>query len=208
MPPLNNFTRSALTLAISQAVAMPALAANIHVTGFGDVINPDGFCTLREAILAANTNTPVNECAGDAAGFDTITFNNTTPQAIALANGQIAITSNVTIQGNVANRVTVDGSGNGGERIFDINAGANVNISNLTISGANTSIAYGAGILINTGSSAAITNSTITGNTTTLNYGGGIHVWNNSSLTLSNSSVTANNSGANGGGSRCRQPPG
>lgn len=200
MPPLNNFTRSALALAMSQAVAMPALATTFFVDNFGDTVAADNTCTLREAILTANPPHAPNDCGQGVAGPDAILFNNTTPQTIALTNGQLPITSGLTIQGPVANRVTIDGSGNLGERIFDITDGTLVAISNLTISGASTSTAYGAGMIISFGSSVSITNSTITGNTTTLRYGGGIHVYDNSSLTLTNSTVSANTSAYHGGG--------
>jgi titin len=53
--------------------------ATITVNSTLDSVNPtDGLCTLREAITAANTNTPsggvVGECAAGAAGLDTIHF--------------------------------------------------------------------------------------------------------------------------------------
>ncbi|MDX9766884.1 MAG: CSLREA domain-containing protein [Ectothiorhodospiraceae bacterium] len=56
-----------------------ATAATITVTGSADDtlvnLNGNGTCDLREAIEAANTNVPVGECTGDAAGADTIAFN-------------------------------------------------------------------------------------------------------------------------------------
>ena len=45
------------------AFATPSRAADIFVTTTEDGIANDGDCTLREAILAANTNTAVDECA-------------------------------------------------------------------------------------------------------------------------------------------------
>src|SRR3954447_3885995 len=57
-----------LVVVLLLAPAKPALAATITVTSAGDpnpIVSGDG-CTLREAIQAANTNLPVNEClAGD-----------------------------------------------------------------------------------------------------------------------------------------------
>jgi CSLREA domain-containing protein len=45
-------------LAVLLAVPMDAAT----VTGTGDTIAADGQCTLREAIVVANTNVAVNEC--------------------------------------------------------------------------------------------------------------------------------------------------
>ncbi len=56
---------------------LPAHASEmIFVSTKNDDIEPDGGCSLREAILAANTNTRVNECGGGSADTpDTIVFN-------------------------------------------------------------------------------------------------------------------------------------
>jgi CSLREA domain-containing protein len=49
-------------------------AATITVTGNADGIAVDGQCSLREAITAANTNAPSNECPPGDAGADVINF--------------------------------------------------------------------------------------------------------------------------------------
>lgn len=46
----------ALTAAIALAAAAPASAATIVVNDEGDAVADDGDCTLREAIVAADTN--------------------------------------------------------------------------------------------------------------------------------------------------------
>jgi CSLREA domain-containing protein len=55
-----------------------AMASTITVNSTADVAANDGQCTLREAIIAANTNTAsggmLNECAAGSAGLDTIQF--------------------------------------------------------------------------------------------------------------------------------------
>jgi CSLREA domain-containing protein len=59
--------------------AAPARAATITVNSTADVTANDGQCTLREAIVAANTNTAsggaAGECSAGVAGLDTIAFN-------------------------------------------------------------------------------------------------------------------------------------
>jgi hypothetical protein len=64
----------ALILALSaQAVfsVTPALAATITVTSKVDTADP-GRCRLRDAIIAANTNTATGDCPAGGAGLDTI----------------------------------------------------------------------------------------------------------------------------------------
>ncbi len=58
--------------------SVPAYAATITVTTTADTTANDGVCTLREAIVAANTNTAsgamAGECVAGSAGMDTINF--------------------------------------------------------------------------------------------------------------------------------------
>jgi CSLREA domain-containing protein len=67
-----------LVRASSRAIAAPSPTISegaILVTTLEDELNSDGDCSLREAIEAANTNTPVDACpAGDSVITDTITF--------------------------------------------------------------------------------------------------------------------------------------
>ncbi len=69
----------AIAAAVLFLAASPAGAATITVNGTSDAAANDGVCTLREAIIAANTNTAsggaAGECAAGAAGLDTIAFN-------------------------------------------------------------------------------------------------------------------------------------
>src|SRR5262249_22984483 len=59
----------------------------------------DGVVTLREALLAANTNTTVGDAVHDGSGgIDTITFDPmvfSTPQTITLAMGELPVTDSV-----------------------------------------------------------------------------------------------------------------
>src|SRR5258706_11340658 len=67
-----------LALAAGLLFARAAAAGTITVTSAADTTADDGVCTLREAIIAANTNTASGampgECAAGAAGADTIVF--------------------------------------------------------------------------------------------------------------------------------------
>ncbi|HNG34705.1 MAG TPA: CSLREA domain-containing protein, partial [Blastocatellia bacterium] len=91
--------------------------AVITVTTTADTVAADGFCSLREAIQAANTNAVVNECPAGAAGLDSIEFNlGAGTPVISLSSPLPSITQAVTIDGATggATRVALDGVTNGG----------------------------------------------------------------------------------------------
>ena len=64
--------------AIALASCIGAQAATITVNNVTDTVADDGVCTLREAIIAANTNTASGassgECVNGTSGFDFIEF--------------------------------------------------------------------------------------------------------------------------------------
>jgi len=73
---INNLLRAVLVL-LAIGLSGTASAAVINVSSVSDVLADDGACTLREAIIAANTNTAsgaaVGECpAGEAGTVDVI----------------------------------------------------------------------------------------------------------------------------------------
>lgn len=116
-------------------VPVVAVSATITVNDLGNAVSNDGKCTLREAIIAANTNTAsgaaVGECAAGMAGADNIVFNvGAGTPTINLTSPLPAITESITISGNTggATRVELNGAGAG--------AGANgltINASNCVI---------------------------------------------------------------------------
>ena len=91
MPPLSPFSKSCVALAVSQLMlsSQASNAATITVDSNADD-NGVG-CTLREAIVSANTDVDQgNGCAvGSVSGTDTITFNNSnfTSNTITLIGG-------------------------------------------------------------------------------------------------------------------------
>jgi hypothetical protein len=178
--------------------------------------NDSGAGSLRQAILNANA----------AAGADTIGF--TVSGTITLSTGQLTITDDLTINGS---GITV--RGNNASRVFNIDDGnesvektvsfngltitagrdavgggirndENLTVSNSTISGNSTAVAFttlGAGIC-NFGS-LTVNNSTISNNSMAdaINFGGGIY--SSSSLIVSNSTISNNSASgfsSNGGG--------
>ena len=101
------------------------------VTGLGDSAGSgtDGLISLREAIIAANTNAPFGDApagsaSGDSIQFDALAANST----IKLTAGQLRITDDVLIQAGSSN-ITVDG--NAVSRIFEVATSERVVFSNM-----------------------------------------------------------------------------
>lgn len=185
-----------LSLAASCACLLAGgLASSAALATSYTVNNPNdsqvaGLLSLREAITAANTNAPSgNAAAGDAAG-DSILV--TVP--VALTQGELAITDDVTITLN--NGITVT---NNDSRIFNITAAAGENV---TINGGSFNggggVTNGGAISIAAGSSVNIINSEFNDNTATgaSRFEGGGAIWNAGSLNLS--SVNFNNNRVTG----------
>ncbi len=202
MPPLNPFSRTCLSLAISQALTLPANAATIEVNSTSDAGDGSN-CTLREAVVSINSQTliGVSGCSSSGSNFgvdDTIIFDN------SLSGSLITLTQSKDLKINNPNvDLTIDGLGqnsltvNGGDnsRVFYVQY-ATVSINSLTISGGSVeSDGYGGGIFA-LESSVSLSNSTVSSNSAY--YGGGIFAL-ESSVSLSNSTVSSN-SGYYGGG--------
>jgi hypothetical protein len=86
-----------------------------------DTVEP-GRCRLRDAIIAANTNTAIGDCAAGTAGLDTISFNlgfpcGLTPCTITLTSALPTVTEDLTLNGN--NAII---SGANAFRVFDLGA--------------------------------------------------------------------------------------
>ena len=107
-------------LVLAGLVAPPAArAATIDVTTQVDELNEDGDCSLREAIVAANTNTAVDGCtAGDSGVVDVINvpadiYNLTIegPDEDQAVTGDLDVTEGVRIQGAGRNATIIDAGG-------------------------------------------------------------------------------------------------
>ena len=94
-----------LALAFS---ALPADGITITVTTTDDQDLADGFCSLREAILAANTDAARNECPGGA-GEDRIVFALTLPAVLQLGQDLPTVTGSLAVRGPSAADLWIDG---------------------------------------------------------------------------------------------------
>ena len=166
-------------------------------------------CTIRDAIVAANTDKVSAGCIAGS-GADTIiipesissgTITLTVPHGDSGYGGLPQITSPVTIQGNGVTIKREEDADN--FSIFDIRSGADVTLDNMTIENGQS---FGGGIIV-AGSAAAeepgdslvpltISNSTISGNTGA--FGGGISA-KYTDLTIENSTIS-NNTATDAGG--------
>jgi hypothetical protein len=98
----------AAALAAPALVAGSAGAATITVDTDLDADAADGFCSLHEAILAANADAAHNECPAGA-GPDRIVFNLATPATITLTSELPTITETLLIRGPGPLELNLDG---------------------------------------------------------------------------------------------------
>ncbi len=207
-----------LAMAASRPVAARANSIVVNTLNFTQAV--DGFCSLREAILAANNNAAVNECpAGSATSEDVITFS---------VSG--TITENSSPSATDAAGLVIDGAGQnvtitgGSNMALIVNAGKKVTLLNLTIANDNvggwgagvsnsgtlvvgdsafvnntaTARAGGAAIFTDTGSNLTVYDSTFTGNTAV--QGCAIYVASGSTANITNSTIAGNSCTTSPGG--------
>jgi len=171
----------------------PVLAASITVNVLGDTTADDGFCTLREAIIAANTDIAsggtIGECVAGS-GSDVITFS--LGGTITLTSDLPIIFTNMSIAGGGA--ITV--SGNSLYRMFNANASGTLSLSGLTITeGLNPT---GGGGIKNSSGTVTVADSTIIDNHTVGAVGGG-GIYNSGTMTVTNTTISGGNAFDGGG---------
>ena len=189
----------ALLLALGQA---PALAATLTVTSaVAPDINPDGSCSLIEAIENANANAPTHADCPSGSGADTIVLPAASTQTLTRVHnstygptGLPVIGSDITIEGNGSSIKRNNGPQ---FRILAVNGYGDLTLNETTVSrGAvvdylttNYLNDSGGGITVDFGGTLTLTNSTVSGNSA-YDRGGG--VYNRGTVTLTNSTVSGN----------------
>jgi CSLREA domain-containing protein len=196
-------------LRVDDGVVTPA-AGSITVNSTADVANStDGFCTLREAITAANTDTASGATAGECAagiGDDTIKFSVT--GTITLTSVLPDTVSNISINGPGANLLTIQRSPAGGTpsfRIFNTTVffyGV-VTFSGLTIANGNPGSGSG-GAILNGPGTVNVINCTLKDNVAA---SGGAILNTEGTVNITNSSLQ-HNVGASSGGGIFNEAPG
>ncbi len=207
--------RPVLAGAYLYLATVAALAATINVNTTSDVIDAaDGRCSLREAIIAANTKTPsgvvAGECPGDNAANTINLPAGTYSLVIAPAGandattGDLNITTSLDIVG--IGQPTVQGGIGWADGIFDIASGPTVSMSGFTITGGNRDISSGVdgGGGIRTKGTLTLTRMTIRDNAVThsgtaLGPGGGIYAGSSGSLAIVDTTISGNTTQDSGG---------
>jgi CSLREA domain-containing protein len=96
-------------LSLSLLAATPLVASNITVDTTDDTIAADGFCSLREAITAANGDAASNECIAGTGTSDRILFDLTFPATITVGSDLPAISESVAVVGPGVDLLAIDG---------------------------------------------------------------------------------------------------
>ena len=200
------------TLVLAGALAAPASATVISVNTTEDVVNGgDGMCTLREAVMASNSNGRLGsrdgECVEGSSLRDTIRLSSDTyvlSEKTFLPNA-----SQLSISGTPG-PLTIAGAGAGSttiklgsavlydSRLLAVTAPGDHVIQDLTISGGRGGFIGeegGGAISIDSGTTLTISRCVLTGNHAALAFGGGA-IENRGGLTVRDSTFTANTAGA------------
>jgi CSLREA domain-containing protein len=169
------------------------LQANIIVNTTIDMNEDPSFCSLREAVLAANTNTAQGGCPAGSPGTDMITF--ALSGTIVLSAGQFQVSSS-------GGAIVIDGSGEtvkisagNTSRVFYVDPGASLSLVNLSIINGN---ATDGGAVYNN-SYLWVENSILSGNQALTGSGRGGAIYNSGTTVLANSTISANQAISGGG---------
>lgn len=100
--------RHAVVLLLAALLALPVRAATIVVNTDQDTELADAFCSLREAIVAANNDAAYGGCASGW-GADRIVFALPTPATLLLLSNLPPLTGTMKLQGPGADLLTIDG---------------------------------------------------------------------------------------------------
>ena len=160
-------------------------------------------CTLRDAIVSANSNTAVHGCSAGS-GADTIHI--TAMGQIALGSPLPDITTGLTINGLGPAYTEVHRSGGGSYRIFNVTGSPSVSLSGLMISNGSTIAGFpvgGGGGIANSGT-LTLSNITLSGNSATASgtgaYAAGGAIHNTGTLHLQDSTLDGNGATATASG--------
>lgn len=183
-------------------LASPALAADITVNTTEDETNFDGECSLREAIIAANTDAAAGACSAGS-GPDTITVPAGTytlsidgANEDATSTGDLDINGTTDIIGAGARETIVEGGAGFDDRILD-NTGT-TEVSGLTITGGNAGSTDDGGGVRNTGGDLTLDGVSVSDNETADGAGGIIS--DGGELDIIDSTVSGNEAGGGVGG--------
>ncbi|GAB4577594.1 MAG: hypothetical protein Fur0022_03250 [Anaerolineales bacterium] len=191
-----------LLLFIKGMMLIPFLAnaapqAIITVDSLADEMVNDGNCTLREAVEAANTNSPVDECRPGSSVFqDLIIFRD---DGVIMLSDALVITQAVEIRGNGENVTILDGTtANLSTALVYaswVDGNPNMDLTHLTVQNAVSSTGLGGAIYSQSPVSLKVDHVTLSFNSA--GNGGGIFTSGN--ITIQNSQFLSNTVTGSGG---------
>ena len=187
---------TALAFAVALASAAPTPADVIPVTTLSDLDVAEGACSLREAIVAANTDGPYQDCpAGD--GADEVTL--AVPGTILLAADLPLIDESLTLRGLGSAVSRIDGGGT--HRLLDFatglpGAGELLRVEGLELTGGAAS--QGGAIYAGPDRSLEVVDCVLAGNRAVIE-GGAIRGNRATSVVVERSQLSGNVSEARGG---------
>jgi CSLREA domain-containing protein len=186
--------------ALPLARALPVEAASvISVTTTADENTANGACSLREAVIAANTDSAADSCPSGS-GADTIVLPaGTYVLSIPGSFEDAALTGDLDLTGDV----TITGAGsiidaNGIDRVIDVLGDATVVLTGLTVRGgaADPNDDNGGGGINNKGV-LTLLDSSVSGNAAVSSVGGGIS--SSGTMTVRRSTISSNVANSGGG---------
>ncbi len=138
-----------------------------------DSIAADGACSLREAVIAANTDQATFDCpagsGADVIGFSpaiprpaTFVLDRTGPGEDASQTGDLDVLGGLTISGDGPALIVVDGAY--GDRAFDARPGARLTLAGAGVRGGAASPDAGGGVLVRPTAALTLTNVAVTAN--------------------------------------------
>ena len=179
-----------------------APAAVIAPSTFSDENGSGPACSLREAVLAANTDLAFGGCPAGG-GADTIPLA-TGVYALSIPrgatgddriDGDLYVSSPLTITHAGTTPAVIDGGGV--DRVIHVYGAGNLTASGLTVRNGRTSMSGGG---IRNEGNLVMSNATVSGNETTASYGGGIANSGPATMSLTNVTISRNRAEGDGGG--------
>ncbi|MGI8855126.1 MAG: choice-of-anchor Q domain-containing protein [Thermomicrobiales bacterium] len=201
-------------LAMLSATAVGAVSYTVTVNDTTDEIHPPtpgstcstsgtGVCSLRDAILVANTHPGASDLTTitlPAGAYQLTLFGSGEDNA---ATGDLDIKANVTINGGGASTTIIDGYNTSADpdRVFHVFGGFTVTFNNVTIQNGKATTSTGGGLLVASNATVTLTGCVVTGNTATqAAFGGGGGIFNGQSVLTLNGTTVSNNTALGSGG--------
>jgi predicted outer membrane repeat protein len=160
----------------------------------------DGLVSLREAIIAANTDTSQADTITLDAGTYTLSLGSAGENAAL--QGDLDILSDITISGADAATTIIDAGGIvGGDRVFDLISGGSLSMTNVTVQGGDADTggngSRGGGFYVETGSTLTLESVVVQNNSAAADGAG---IYNKGLIKLSDVTISNNTAVLDGGG--------